>query len=191
MSNLHPESTTHDASDPSKDEAAFVQLFIEHERGLRAYLRAMGLNWADADDVVQSVSLIVWKKWDQFDPNTSFEAWLRVIARYEALKFRRSKARDRHNFHGDLMELLAGVASEQEERSRVEDYRKALQGCLSNLPDKSRGLVSAAYDGDQTIKEVAESVGKSATAVYKALNRIRCQLADCVEQRVAEADGAI
>lgn len=168
------------------DEAGFVQLFIQHERGLRSYLRSMGLSWADADDVVQTVSLIAWKKWDQFEKGTSFGAWLRVIARFEALKFRRTMARDRLTFHGDLMELLADVADESETTVSPESYRNALRICMETLPDKSRILIDAAYYGERTIKEVAGSVGKSATAVYKALNRIRIQLAGCIEQRLQQ-----
>ena len=59
-----------------------------------------------------TVSLVMWRKWDQFDPETEFMNWARVIARFEVLKFRRTMGRDRHVFHGDLMKLLADASEE-------------------------------------------------------------------------------
>ncbi|MCF6312972.1 MAG: sigma-70 family RNA polymerase sigma factor [Verrucomicrobiales bacterium] len=172
-----------------KGEELFVQLFARNERHLRAFIRSMGLDWMAVDDVVQTVSLIMWRKWEQFDPETSFMSWGRVIARFEVLKYRRSMARDRHVFHADLMDLLAGAALELEERSGAEHYRESLEICLEQLPEKSSGLIKAAYFSDRSIKEAAQVVGKSATAFYKALDRIRRQLQICIERRLELEEG--
>jgi RNA polymerase sigma factor (sigma-70 family) len=83
-------------------EENFVQLFASNERHLRAFVRSMGLDWTVVDDVVQTISLVMWRKWDTFDPATDFMRWARVIARFEVLKFRSTMARDRHVFTDDL-----------------------------------------------------------------------------------------
>ncbi len=162
-----------------------MQLFARHERHLRAFVRSMGVDWNAVDDVVQTVSFVMWRKWEQFDPATDFMKWARVIARFEILKFRRTMARDRHVFRDDLMELLADASVELEERVPSEHYRECLEECLEALPAKSRKLIAAVYGGDRTIKEVAAEVGTSATALYKALDRIRKELRGCVEARFA------
>jgi RNA polymerase sigma-70 factor (ECF subfamily) len=162
-----------------------VQLFARNERHLRAFVRSMGLDWNAVDDVVQTVSLVMWRKWQEFDPSTDFMRWGRVIARFEVLKFRRTMARDRHVFTGDLMDLLADASEEQEFHLSSDQYRSALGECLDQLPEKSRSLISAAYQGDRTIREIAESMGKSATALYKTLDRIRKGLQVCIENRLA------
>lgn len=97
---------------PDSPDELFVQLFARHERNLRAFIRSMGLDWFAVDDVVQTISLVMWRKWDQFDPDTDFMQWARVIARFEVLKFRRKMARDRHVFRDDVMEWLADAAEE-------------------------------------------------------------------------------
>ena len=171
----------------SNPEENFVQLFAAHERHLRAFVRSMGLDWNAVDDVVQTISLVMWRKWDTFDPATDFMRWARVIARFEVLKFRRTMARDRHVFTDDLMQLLADAADEQNEASNAENYRTALEECLGTLPQASRELIAAAYRGDRTIGEVASDFGKSATARYKTLDRIRQSLQSCVERRMAQA----
>jgi RNA polymerase sigma-70 factor (ECF subfamily) len=172
----------------SNSEETFVQLFAQNERHLRAFVRSMGLDWTSVDDVVQTVSLVMWRKWDQFDPDTDFMRWARVIARFEVLKFRRKMARDRHVFSDDLMELLADAAEERDHGIPADRYRIALGQCLEKLPVKSRQLIAAAYGEDKTIKEVAAEVGKSATALYKALDRIRKDLQVCIEKRVDQAE---
>ena len=165
-------------------EELFIELFTQYERHIRAFVRSTGLDWAAVDDVVQTVSLVMWRKWDQFDPETEFMNWARVIARFEVLKFRRTMGRDRHVFHGDLMKLLADASEEGEEKVSSEQYLVCLQACLDQLPARSRELIRASYQGDKSIKEVAADLGKSATALYKALDRIRTQLQDCIEGRL-------
>ena len=176
-------------SESQQSEEAFVQLFARNERHIRAFVRSMGLDWNAVDDVVQTVSLVMWRKWDQFDPATDFMKWARVIARFEVLKFRRTMARDRHVFRDDLMELLADASEDLEERVSSERYRECLDQCLEKLPEKSRKLIGAVYNEDKTIKEVAAELGTSATALYKALNRIRTELRGCIEVRCARVEG--
>ena len=172
---------------PQNADEQFVQMFAGHERDLRAFARSMGLDWIAVDDVMQTVSLVMWRKWHEFDVDTEFIHWARVITRFEVLKFRRKMARDRHVFREDVMELLAGAAEELDTNRSNEAYRDALQECLKSLPEKSGRLIRAAYEGDRTIREVADEIGQSAPAFYKTLNRIREKLRQCVQQRLKAA----
>lgn len=169
---------------PENADEKFVQMFAEHERDLRAFVRSMGLDWSAVDDVIQMVSLVMWRKWHEFDVDSDFMLWARVITRFEVLKFQRKVARDRHVFSENVMELLARAAEEIDSSGRSEDYRNALQECIKTLPERSGRLIRAAYAGDRTIREVADDVGQSATAFYKTLNRIREKLRQCVQQRL-------
>lgn len=169
---------------PESRDEQFVQMFALHERNVRAFIRSMGLDWFAVDDVVQTVSLVMWRKWDEFDPDTDFMQWARAIARFEVLKFRRKMARDRHVFRDDVMELLADATEELQAETSPKKYHTALQQCLNTLPPKSGRLIQAAYAGDRTIREVAEDVGQSATAFYKTLNRIREKLRLCIKHRL-------
>ena len=65
----------------------------------------------------------------------------------------------------------------------------ALSDCISRLPARSRKLVEARYADKQTADELALTVGIRADAVRKRLQRIREQLADCIERHLGEATG--
>jgi len=170
--------------EPTDREEQFVQFFTRHERDLRVFIRSTGLDWVAVDDVLQSVGLVIWRKWDQFDPETNFMQWARVIARFEVLKYRRDLARDRHVFREDVMELLAEASEELDRQTQQEDYRNALQQCLQALPRRSGELIRSVYADDRPIRTVAQDTGKTATALYKTLNRIREQLRKCIRQRL-------
>lgn len=157
----------------------FVRLFAHHEPQLRAFVRSLLPTWDDVDEVMQETSLVLWRKWDDFDPETNFMKWGCVVARFEVLKHRRRKARDRHVFEADLIERLAEEGAE--EVAALDAQRAALERCLARLPVNQRRLVMAAYAPGTTIAETAAQAGKSATAFYKMLNRIRTALLQCVE----------
>jgi RNA polymerase sigma-70 factor (ECF subfamily) len=138
--------------------------------------------WDDVDEVMQESSLVLWRKWSDFDPVSSFMQWGCVIARFEVLKHRRRMARDRHVFAADLIELLAEEGTEEIESLHAQ--RKALEGCLQELPENQRRIVMTSYAPGRTIKEAASDAGKSATALYKTLNRIRTALLECVNSTI-------
>lgn len=165
----------------------FVALFTEHEPGLRAFVRSLTYSWDDADEVMQNTGLVLWRKFDSFDPETDFMKWACVVARFEVLAWRRDKARDRHVFDEELVDLLSAEAAEEHETLARE--RKALDTCLRKLPEKQRRIVMAAYEPGVRLNQVAERLGKSATAFYKIVNRARLGLLKCIESEIQSEEG--
>jgi RNA polymerase sigma-70 factor (ECF subfamily) len=109
-----------------------------------------------------------------------------MIARYEVLKYRSKRARDRLVFSDDVYELLEAEASAV--AASQSDRDQALQHCLTKLAPAQRELIRVAYASGLSIKEAAQVVGRSPTAFYKTLARIRDSLHRCIERRLAEPD---
>src|SRR6056297_854003 len=61
----------------------FVSLFTRHEPGLRAFVRSLVFSWDDANEIMQNTGLVLWRKFDTFDPETDFMRWACVVARFE------------------------------------------------------------------------------------------------------------
>ena len=80
---------------PHSDEKGelFIKLYTKNEARLRNFVRSMVPTWESVDEVMQEASLVMWRKFDQFDPETEFLKWSQVVCRFEALKCRRRKAR--------------------------------------------------------------------------------------------------
>ena len=74
----------------------FVQRFAHHEPDLRRFIRSLLPSWTDTDEVLQQTAIVIWRKFEQYDPETNFMKWACVIARFESLSYRRK--RDLCNF---------------------------------------------------------------------------------------------
>ena len=174
------ESDTNPAGDESRYED-FVRLFAQHENEIRRFAASFLPTWGDVDELVQRTALAIWRKFDQFDPDTDFIKWAFVVTRFEALAYRRKMARDRLVFSEDVLELMAGEAAEEMSDRRAR--HEALESCLLAMPEKQRQFVMLAYTPGVNIKELAAEAGSTAAAFYMRLKRLRHQLLKCIEDK--------
>ncbi len=167
---------------PAKVER-FTQLLATAQR--RVFVYAMGLVYdaTDAEEVLQSTNLVLWRKFDDYEPGTDFGAWACRIAYYEVLKFREKKARGEQLLSNEFIESLA-VESEKS-RDVLDRRRDALSRCLGKLSESDRQLVLRRYQPNATTRNVAEALGRSVQGTRKALHRIRMALLACIERTLA------
>lgn len=158
-----------------------MKLFAHNEAALRRFVGSFLPSWEDVDEVVQRAAIALWRKFDQFDPDTNFIRWACVVTRFEALAYRRKMARDRLVFREDVLELMAEEAAEEFDGRSAE--HEALETCLLAMPEKQRKFVMLAYTPSVKITELAEEAGSTAAAFYMLLKRLRGQLMKCVEAK--------
>ena len=158
----------------------FIALFVRHEPAVHSFLTSLLANLDDAEVVMQETSMAMWKKFDQFAIGTSFRNWAFQIARFEAMNYRRKRQRDRHFFSDELVRLLADDAAQH--AAELEEERRVLAHCVAKLDNRDRGLLSGCYREGSTIKQYAESVGRTPNAVRKHLAKVRTALSVCVRQ---------
>ena len=163
-----------------------MRLFLSCEPRLYAFIRSLLFSRTDADDVLQETALVLWEKFDQFERGTHFDRWAYRVAHLQVMYYRQKKARDRLQFSDAMVERLATeVASESD---RLEDVHCALSGCLQDLAAPDQHLVRQRYSPHTTNRDVARLLGKSESAISRALNRIYSALLLCIEGKLA-ADG--
>lgn len=162
----------------------FVPLFVAHEARLRSFLRALLPRWEQVDDVMQETSLVAWRKFAQFDPNTNFMAWVAAIARFEALRHVRDRGRERLTFSDDVSEFIAADALVHADT--LERERAALDRCLDKLQAEQKALLEVAYQPGVRFREVAARAGRSIEGCYKTIQRLRVRLLDCIQRELRE-----
>lgn len=161
----------------------FVQLFAQSQYEIHSYVLALVHNWTDADDVMQTTSIILWRKFEQFEPGTDFVAWACRIAKFEVQNFRRVKGRDRLFFDDTLLESLSNLRLSIGEQLQTE--REFVDDCLAKLEPADRDLIHRCYGPRSVLaKDVAVELGRPINTVYKALIRIRRALYECVQRRL-------
>jgi RNA polymerase sigma-70 factor (ECF subfamily) len=166
----------------------FLRLFVDHEEALRGFVRTLVPTREDAREVMQEVAAVLWRKFDELATDDDFRRWAFGVARFEALAFRRDRARDRHVFSEEVLLMLAEEA--ESAADALDARREALEQCLGKLPQRQRMLVEAAYAHGVRIDEVAETMGRTAMSLYKELHRIRMTLASCVERTMQREEMA-
>lgn len=175
-----------DDSDSNKNDQ-FLQLYVENEEALRGFVRSLVPTLEDAREVMQDVAAVLWRKFDDLDSPEDFRRWAFGVAKFEALAFRRDRARDRHVFSDNLIALLEEEAAAAGEQSNREE--SALESCLKKLPEAQRELVQVAYSSGTRIDELARESGFTPMSLYKKLHRIRMALADCIEKHLKSEEG--
>src|SRR5947207_1672229 len=102
-------------SDASAKGKSFLRLFLQNERRLFGYVLTLLPNRADADDVLQEASLVMWDKFDEAEPPRDFVAWGCRIVYFKVLDFYKKRKRSHVEFSQPLLERLAETALEQAE----------------------------------------------------------------------------
>jgi len=161
----------------------YLVLLNEHDRALAAYVHALVNDRLDAEDILQSCKLVMWKQFSQFAPGTHFLAWARKIAFHQILNHRRSaKRKPLYSVEPAFLEAVAAEIDRSVDSLSARS--EALHDCLQRLPENQRRLVLLRYYEDHDIAAIAKETSRTEAAVYKLLSRIRAALNDCVKERV-------
>jgi RNA polymerase sigma-70 factor (ECF subfamily) len=163
---------------------AFLSRFLKAERRIFAYILTLLPHRADAEDVLQEVSVIMWEKFDEHEPPGDFVAWGCRIAYFRIRDHRRWQRRQRVVFSEAMLEQVAETLSGTRPL-QLDERREALAHCLGKLGRGDRDLLSERLKEGGSARSTAESLGRSVDVVYKALARIRRALHDCIARTLA------
>ena len=171
---------------PSPIEAPEIaRMLVEHRAPLLGYLLSCVRNHADAEDLLQDVSLAATKSAADLRDRGGFLPWAREIARRRVLAhFRKSKRLT--PIDPELANRLADTAAAMDDHEDIPARVEALRECLEALPAESRKLIALRYeDHRRPVEEIAEQFGRTVQAAYAILKRCRLMLRDCVTQKLA------
>ncbi len=162
----------------------FLRSFTAHEPAIRAHVRRLVPARADADDIMQEISVVLWEKFDTLAEGADFKPWAFGVARYEVLAWLRDRGRDRLVLDEEVVSKIAEETTALE--PVLERQREALEHCMQKVPAEQRGLLMQAYQPESSIQEVAQGSGRSVPGFYQWLHRMRQKLLECIRRVLAE-----
>src|SRR6188474_3971416 len=136
---MSPEDLTRRLDDKNAAQQRFLSLLLRSEREIFRYVAALVPNVADAEDIVQQTALVLWEKFEAYDPGLPFTPW--------ACRFALNKTRQwlerRQRWQTLLKDGLAEELAQRREEllPEIETRLKHLEGCLSKLPEEQRTIV--------------------------------------------------
>jgi len=161
----------------------FLKRFLQHESDLKAFIGSLVRDPHARDDLFQDVALVLWEKYESYDPARSFGAWARGIAGKRIMQRWEREGRTPLPFSPRAIEAIAEAY--ERTASTASDRASALELCLERLPRRSRHLLTMRYEEGLTLRAIAGRLGSTLDAVHKALSRIRSRLQKCVQKRLA------
>lgn len=180
-----------------QDQQAWGQFITTYEPLVLRMLRERGLQEADARDVTQQVVMAVAHAVDSWQPDgreASFRRWLFTIARRLAIKFIQRGAATRgparRGVGGSDMVLLLQSLPEPDHRACAafdEEYRNeifdmAAEQARSEFRPSTWDAFWRTCVLNQSIGEVAESLGMTTGSIYVARSRVIARLRQIVEE---------
>src|SRR5829696_8747568 len=153
--------------------------------GLVFRIAGQSLDHSAAEDLVQEVFLVVWRKASTFDPERgAFRPWLLEIAHTRVLnELRRRGRRPRlqPDPEGVYLDLVADPAPGPAEAAWAAQRRAAIRQAVATLPPPQRQALALAFFEDLTHEQVAQTLGlplgTAKTRIRAGLQRLREPLA--------------
>lgn len=171
-------------------DQTLAEILDAHQTELFRYLKYLGANHEVAEDLVQEVFLRAFKaaSTPDLDNPKVRRSWLRRIAHNLFMDYCRRNARSPISFDS--------TAANQAETFWQDEFlphdeglgcMEALELCLRDLPERSRGMIDSFYARRSSRDELAHDFGISPDGVKIALRRIRQALGECIEQRLSQS----
>jgi RNA polymerase sigma-70 factor, ECF subfamily len=165
------------------DQTEFQRLFVQSQRRIFGHIVTLLPRLTDAEEVFQQTCVIILGKAAQFTPGTDFVRWACQIAQYEVYNYRRRLQGERLHFDRVLLDRIA--AYRLEKGDLLEEELDALRRCVEKLSPGDRHLIREQYRRRITSLALAAELGRPANTVYKAVQRIRRVLRECVERALS------
>jgi len=158
------------------------QLFVRHQGALKAFVLALWPDFAEADDVMQEVFLVITRKAAEFQPESNFLSWARTIARYEVMTARRKKTRTM--IKPEVLEALQAACPDD---FATDQKLNDLAHCMAQLAPKAREIMQLRYQHEHGPSEIAQRLGRSLNSINVALSKARVALRECVDHQLNNA----
>lgn len=132
---------------------------------------------ADAEDAVQEIFVRLWRTARRYDPKrAALVTWVMLISRRHLVdKLRRSQARVKtagmDAGQGDQQNAASG-----DDRIEVDERFAAVLKRVGDLPELQRMVVTRAYLGGQTLRQIGEELNTPIGTVKSALSRALVRL---------------
>lgn len=154
-----------------QDVEALAALYDRYAQTVHAVAVSV-IGPAEAEDLVQEVFLLLWRKAEQFDPERgSFKSWFMRTVRNHAVDQIRSRGREQRLLVVERADIILRRASPVDPADEIwkRDHRRYLLERLRTLPDEQRRAIILAYFGGFSQSAIAAELGWPLGTVKKRI----------------------
>jgi RNA polymerase sigma-70 factor, ECF subfamily len=168
--------------DPTDANEQFTRLWTAAQPAVANLVFAAIPDFQQAEDVLQDVAVVLFRKFQEYDAARPFTRWALAIARFEVLGSKRRQARSLLQLDPELVGSLAERCMEM--KPEFDARSAAVQRCLEQLKNRAMELVRLRYDNGLPPREIAARLHSTSLRIRARLNRIRTSLRRCIQRQL-------
>lgn len=158
--------------------STFGVLWLQAQHAIGGFVHLHVPDHNLADDILQEVATLAAERFEQYDQDRPFIAWLIGIARNRIAQSYRDQGRRPVVFSSQVLQNITDAYIDMQPTE--DDRLDGLRACLAKLSDRHRRVIELRYARQMTSEQIAEQVTCSPRAVTSMLQRIREALRQCV-----------
>ena len=142
--------------------------------------RAYSKTLHDKEDLINDITLELWKSFGRFKGDSKISTWIYRIALNTSMNYKRKREKDRLFFLDDLKQIEnKSWLIEQLDSSHSE----ILYQCIDELNQLNKAIILLYLDGNSH-DEISEIIGISKTNVGTRISRIKEQIKDLATTKI-------
>jgi RNA polymerase sigma-70 factor, ECF subfamily len=167
-------------------EQEFTELLAACQSRVMAFIYTLLHNIHETEDVYQQACLVMWRKFNTYQPGTQFVKWACRVAYLEVMDYLRDRDNNAQFSEGFIQDFTTWIntlpACEGDRRVQ------ALYLCMDRLSESDRHLLELRYWEPKTVVDIASELGRTPQSICNSLSRIRAELMKCVERALTVED---
>ncbi len=145
-------------------EKAFSMIVEKYKERIYWHIRRMVIHHEDADDILQEVFIIIWRKLKDFRGESSLYTWIYRIASNECLSFLHKKSA-RSLIPLDKKGNSIVNSLESDAYFDGNEIQRRLVAAVASLPEKQKLVFNLKYYEEMKYEEISEISGTSIGAL--------------------------
>ncbi len=126
-----------------------------------------------AEDATQEIFMKIFLNLSRFEEKAKFSTWIYSITYNFCIDYLRRKNKQDNIFSDDEIEKAPDIPDDIPDEALIEMEVKQLKNVLDNMPVGDKAILLMKYQDDMSIKEIADVLEKSESAVKMKIKRAK------------------
>ena len=165
------------------NQGSYAELVRRHQRFVFTLALRFTKNREDAEEVAQDCFVKAYRSLNSFQQTAKFSTWLYTIVYTTSMTFLRKKKLDTDSIdsEGSQIQLENHVSDFRSDQVEQKSKYAYLTMAINQLLPDDAAIITLFYKGEQSLEEVAKTMGMESNTVKVKLHRARHRLKEKLE----------
>lgn len=168
------------------DQSAYAELIKRHQRFVFTLAIRFTKNREDAEEVAQDCFVKAFRSLGSFKKESKFSTWLYTIVYTTAMTSLRKKRPDTASIDDEATHIQIENTPSSYDVNNAENRSRSfyLNQAIGQLSADDATIITLFYKGEQSLEEIAQTLGIEANSVKVKLFRARQRLKETLERNL-------